>query len=110
MKIRILLLLTFVLALLAGCDKTKRKTSSGDFLLPVMETTDIHGYIVSREDDFFHYRMAYIADKARDIRGRGAEYGKDRLLLLDGGDLYQGASISNLLGGQPVSAAADLMD
>lgn len=110
MKINFLISLSVILALLCGCDKTKQKPRSGEFLLPVMETTDIHGYIVSREDDFFHYRMAYIADKAKDIRGRGAEYAKDRLLLLDGGDLYQGASISNLLGGQPVSAAADRMD
>lgn len=110
MKINFLISLSVILALLCGCDKTKQKPRSGEFLLPVMETTDIHGYIVSREDDFFHYRMAYIADKAKDIRGRGAEYAKDRLLLLDGGDLYQGASISNLLGGQPVSAAVDRMD
>ena len=110
MRTRFLLFLAAALVLLSGCDKTKTKSRSGDFLLPVMETTDIHGYIVSREDDFFHYRMAYIADKAKDIRGRGAEYAKDRLLLLDGGDLYQGASISNLLGGQPVSAAVDRME
>lgn len=110
MKTRILLVLTFAAALLAGCCKVKERPLSGEFYLPVMETTDIHGYIVSRENDFFHYRMAYIADKARDIRGHGAEYRKDRLLLLDGGDLYQGASISNLLGGQPVSAAVDRME
>ena len=84
MKTRILLVLTFAAALLAGCCKVKERPLSGEFYLPVMETTDIHGYIVSRENDFFHYRMAYIADKARDIRGHGAEYRKDRLRVPSG--------------------------
>ena len=109
MKTRFLLLLAFAAALLSGCDKAK-DTPSGYFYLPVIETTDIHGHIIEKENGVVHYRMAFIADKVRDIRGRGAAYRKDRLLLLDGGDIYQGASISNLLGGQPVTAALDMME
>ena len=109
MKTRLLLLLAFAAALLSGCDKAK-DTPSGYFYLPVIETTDIHGHIIEKENGVVHYRMAFIADKVRDIRGRGAAYRKDRLLLLDGGDIYQGASISNLLGGQPVTAALDMME
>ena len=54
MRTRFLLFLAAALVLLSGCDKTKTKSRSGDFFLPVMETTDIHGYIVSREDDLEH--------------------------------------------------------
>ena len=88
MKTRFLLLLALAAALLSGCDKAK-DTPSGYFYLPVIETTDIHGHIIEKENGVVHYRMAFIADKVRDIRGRGAAYRKDRLLLLDGGDIYQ---------------------
>lgn len=83
---------------------------AGEYLLPLIETTDIHGYIVYQDNGTVHYRLAYIADKANDIRGRGENYSKDRLLLLDGGDIYQGASISNLLDGKPLYMAMDWMD
>ena len=86
------------------------KPQPGTYLLPVMETTDIHGHMVEKENGTVHYRLAYVAGKARDIRGRGDQYRKDRLLLLDGGDLYQGASISNLLSGWPVYISLDKMD
>ena len=77
----------------------------GDYILPVLETTDMHGYIVYSDDETIHYRMAYIADKINDIRGSD----RSRLLLLDGGDLYQGASVSNLLEGRPMYVAVDKM-
>jgi 2',3'-cyclic-nucleotide 2'-phosphodiesterase (5'-nucleotidase family) len=82
----------------------------GTYYLPLIETTDIHGHIVEVESGTVHYRMAYIADKVLDIRGHGSAYDKDRLLLVDGGDLYQGASVSNLLAGKPVYVALDQMD
>jgi 2',3'-cyclic-nucleotide 2'-phosphodiesterase (5'-nucleotidase family) len=70
----------------------------------------MHGYIVSADNSgAVHYRLAYIADKVNDIRGHGEQCSKDRLLLLDGGDLYQGASVSNLTSGWPVYAAMDMM-
>ena len=75
-----------------------------------METTDLHGHVVYNDGSGIHYRLAYIADKANDIRGNGEDYDPGRLLLLDGGDLYQGASISNLQDGWPVHAALDEMD
>lgn len=79
----------------------------GEYVLPLIQTTDIHGYVVSTDSGgAVHYRLAYIADKANDLRGAG---GKDRLILLDGGDLYQGASVSNLLSGWPVYVAMDRM-
>ena len=82
----------------------------GEYLLPVVETTDIHGYIVETEGTVLHYRMAYVADRVKKFREGEAGYDKDRLLLLDGGDIYQGASISNLLNGRPVYTSVDMMD
>ena len=72
--------------------------SPGEYVLPLVETTDMHGYIVHADNLGLHYRLAYIADKVEDIRARK----EDGLLLLDGGDLYQGASVSNLMSGWPV--------
>ena len=77
----------------------------GEYRLPLMETTDIHGHILSTSGDAINYSLAYIADKANDIRGDD----RSRLLLLDGGDLYQGATVSNLLGGRPVYISIDKM-
>lgn len=82
----------------------------GDYCLTVIETTDMHGHMIETESDgTVHYRLAYIADKADDIRGHGQDCKRDRLLLLDGGDLYQGASVSNLLSGWPLFVAVDRM-
>lgn len=82
----------------------------GEYILPLIQTTDLHGYMVYSDGDNIHYRLAYIADKVKDVRGRGAEYDKSRLLLLDGGDIYQGASISNLQAGRPVYTSFGRMD
>lgn len=108
-----------VLALLAvSCEKVvpepdpepgmeEQRPAAGEYVLQVLETTDIHGHIVSTDGDgALHYRLAYIADKVNDLRASG---GADNLLLLDGGDIYQGASISNLTSGWPVSASLDKM-
>ena len=79
------------------------KPTPGPYFLPVVQTTDIHGYMVTVENGITHYRLGYIAKKADDIR-----HGGD-ILLLDGGDLFQGASISNMLDGWPVYTAIDMM-
>ncbi len=110
--------LAFFAVLIIACRKDKPDgggaplpaVQPGEYLLSLIETTDIHGYIVNRDNENTHYRMAYIADKVKDIRGHEGEYNRDRLLLLDGGDLYQGASISNLLAGRPVYVAMDIME
>ncbi|MCR5408439.1 MAG: 5'-nucleotidase C-terminal domain-containing protein [Bacteroidales bacterium] len=85
-------------------------TQPGEYVLPLIETTDMHGYIVTTDNNgTVHYRLAYIADKADDIRGHGDQCQRDRLLLVDGGDLCQGASVSNLLSGWPVYVSMDIM-
>lgn len=105
--------LALAAALLVSCFKVDPvadepeacKPRPGEYKLPVIETTDIHGYIVSTDESAVHYRLAYIADKVNDIRG----HNRRRLLLLDGGDLYQGATVSNLQSGRPVYTAMDIM-
>lgn len=75
----------------------------------VIETTDIHGNIIeasSGNPETFQYRLAYIAKAIDDARASG-EY--DDVLLLDGGDLYQGPPVSDLLDGAPIRAAIDVM-
>ena len=105
---RIFLLIAASLAF--ACNEVKPEPSedgipAGEYRLPLIETTDVHGYIVNIEDGIIHYRMAYVADKVKDIRGEDRE----RILLLDGGDLYQGASISNLQDGKPIYVSMDMM-
>ncbi len=74
------------------------------------ETTDIHGYLMdtsSGSPDTFQYRMAYLAKVFSDARTSG---NYDDVLLLDGGDIYQGTPVSNLLYGNALRAALDEMD
>ena len=76
----------------------------------VFETSDLHGYIVdtsSGDEDTFQYRLAYIAKIINDARASG-EY--DDVLLVDGGDIYQGMPASNLTLGAVMRAAFDAMD
>ena len=75
----------------------------------VVETTDIHGYIMdvsAGSEDKIQYRLARIAFLINQARASG-EY--DDVLLLDGGDLYQGAPVSLMTGGAVIRAALDKM-
>ena len=76
----------------------------------VFETSDIHGYLLdtsSGNENTFQYRLAYIARIVNNARSSG-EY--DGVLLLDGGDIYQGMPVSNLTNGAAMRAAFDAMD
>ena len=110
---KLLLPVVVVTAMFYSCQKediNPLKPAAGDYLLPLIETTDVHGHIVDASTDTVHYRLAYIADKVKDIRGHGGAYRKERLLLLDGGDLYQGTTISNLQLGKPIYVSFDKME
>ena len=61
----------------------------------------------SGREEIFQYRLAYIAHLINEARASG-EY--DDVLLLDGGDLYQGTPISYLTGGASIRAALDVMN
>ena len=105
-----------LLLIMAGCSSSRHLRQSqslvptGSYRLPVMETTDVHGTLVNTSTGTNHYRLAYVADKANDIRGRGADYDTKKLLLLDGGDIYQGTILSNIQRGKPLYMAFNMMD
>lgn len=108
-----LLAVLLCLLLLAGLlpAQNARAVSSGpnDYVLPVFETSDLHGYLVNtayENEASYQYRLAYIADKVDDARGGDAR----RTVLLDGGDVYQGNVVSNLQNGAPMVAAFDAME
>ena len=75
--------------------------------VPVVETSDIHGFLVdvsSGDPSSYQYRMAYISNIVNELREQSD------VLLLDGGDIYQGNAISNLSYGKSMIAAYDLME
>ena len=78
--------------------------------IKVFETSDLHGYIFdmsSGAEEKFEYRLPYIANvvnKARQLKAY------DDVLLVDGGDIYQGTPVSNLTYGACMRAALDVMD
>ena len=68
----------------------------------IFETSDIHGYLLDTsggDEDKYQYRLAYIAQVVNEARASG-QY--DDVLLVDGGDLYQGMPVSNLSMGAAV--------
>lgn len=78
-----------------------------EYYLPVIETTDIHGYIIdisSNDEATYKYRLGYIANKINEEKSKGD------ILLLDTGDFYQGNILSNNLDGQPIRAYIDEME
>ena len=94
-----------------GNSKPEEELLEADyFTLPVFETSDIHGCLADTSGNEPQYRLAYIADKVNDARGRSAQARPDRVVLLDGGDIYEGSTMSNLLQGQCMAAAYQLMD
>ena len=98
-----------VLALLAALLPPMQANAAESYVLPVFETSDIHGYLADTAHDDaadYQYRLAYIADKVDDARGGDAS----KTVLLDGGDIYQGNVVSNLQDGWPMSAAFDAME
>ena len=105
------IIIAAVLAVLtAGCQTAEKtdaqKTEKRIF---VAETTDIHGYITdtsSGNEDTFQYRLARISRLINEAR-ESTEY--DDVLLLDGGDLYQGTPSSFMTGGAVIRAALDEM-
>ena len=82
----------------------------GKVRIKVFETNDLHGFLMdtsSGDESTFKYNLAYIAQVVKDARASG-EY--DGVLLVDGGDGYEGTITSNLLYGSPMRAAMDTMD
>lgn len=107
MKRALILLVCLCLAL--GAALSEAGGESGSARVLVIETTDIHGYIMdvsAGSADRIQYRLSRIAFLINRARESG-EY--DGVLLLDGGDLYQGAPVSLMTGGAVIRAALDRM-
>ena len=94
----------------AGQSEAAITESAKETRIRVFETSDIHGYLMdtsSGDESSFQYRLAYIAQIVNDARASG-DY--DDVLLVDGGDIYQGMPVSNLTLGAAMRAAFDAMD
>lgn len=83
--------------------------AGGTYILPVFETSDTHGTLADISEPPYKYLLAFISDKVKDVRGYGANARPDLAILLDGGDIYQGNTLSILMRGQPIAAAYQLM-
>lgn len=79
------------------------------YVLPVFETSDVHGYLAETSSEPYLYLLAEISDKVKDVRGYGQDARNDLAVLLDGGDIYQGIPLSNRLNGQSLAAAYQIM-
>ncbi|MBR5010824.1 MAG: metallophosphoesterase, partial [Clostridia bacterium] len=102
------LILLLCLCLCAGLLCAGGETR-GEKRVLVIETSDIHGYIMdisAGSSEKFQYKLARIAYLINEARSSG-EY--DDVLLLDGGDLYQGMPVSMMTGGAVIRAAVDAM-
>ena len=106
------LLLTVLVTVIAFADTLSAGQAQKDdeIRLRLFETSDIHGYLLdtsSGSESTFQYRLAYIAQIVNDARA-SEEY--DDVILLDGGDIYQGTPVSNLTNGAAMIAAFDAMN
>ena len=104
-------LIALILALLFFCAAAPAEEQPQEDIkrILVVETTDIHGYIMdtsSGNEDTFQYRLARISQMVNEARNSGLY---DDVLLLDGGDLYQGTPASYMTGGAVIRAALDAM-
>lgn len=110
MKQRILSVLLVLTILLSVLPLGAAAADSGWDRIHVMETTDMHGHIAEtqgRADDEITWNLAAIAQDVQEAR-ENSTYAD--VLLLDGGDIYQGPPISNQLMGDPLKAAMEVMD
>ena len=108
MKRRLLLICLLAAALLcAGC--IEAAPARTEKRIRIIETSDLHGALVdtsSGKDETAEFRLARIASEVERAR---ASKDWDGVLLLDGGDLYQGEPSSDLIRGAGVRAAIDAM-
>ena len=109
--VAVIAVLCSALVLCALLAKATRPTpaGTGEYRLPVFCTSDIHGALVNGLGEPYEYKMSYIADKIHDARRDGELEDPDRIILLDGGDVFQGNAISLLSQGEVMSAVFDAM-
>lgn len=83
------------------------ESTSGDVKITLLETTDTHGHMVEvtnlEDKSTNQYRFAYMAKIFDDYRKQG------NVILLNGGDSFQGTPISNFSYGKYMIQALDAM-
>ena len=85
------------------------EAGTGEYILPVFETSDVHGAFAEHYMGSDKYMLAYISDKVNDARSVGGGPDASRTVLIDGGDIFQGSPASELLMGEPMLAIYDEM-
>ena len=85
-----------VLALLIAASKVFvcPEAGTGEYRLVVIDTSDVHGGLAGGEEPNLEYRMAFIADKVNDARRTEDGIDSERVVLLDGGDIFKGSALS----------------
>lgn len=84
------------------------EVDNSTYTIPVVETSDVHGFVLDTSSGVpatYQYRMAYVADAVDKLRNAN----DGDMLLLDGGDIYQGNPVSNLQAGKAMTATYDAM-
>lgn len=86
------------------------EAGTGEYRLAVFETSDVHGEFADNYSGSTEYMLAYISDKVNDARSVEGSPDTSRTVLIDGGDIFQGAPASDLLLGESMSALYDKME
>lgn len=100
------LLLIMALTLTGMYLPAKTARAAADTVITLVETTDIHGHLVdpdNSDEAKNQYRLAYIAKQFDDLRSKG------ELIVLNGGDTFQGTPLSNLSKGKYLIQAMEAM-
>ena len=85
------------------------EAGTGEYRLAVFETSDVHGEFADNYSGTTEYMLAYTSDKVNDARSVGGRADTSRTVLIDSGDIFQGAPASDLLLGESMSAVYDKM-
>jgi 2',3'-cyclic-nucleotide 2'-phosphodiesterase/3'-nucleotidase/5'-nucleotidase len=99
------LLLALAIAFTPLFSITAAAADNGDTVINFVEITDTHGNIYTTSNGKDQYKMAFLANTFNSMRTPG----KNDLVVLSGGDMFQGTAVSNLLKGSPLIEAMNAM-
>ena len=88
----------------------KREKYEHGYNLKVLQTSDIHGFIAFDDGTDWQQRFARNAFTINQARSTTGQKRNETVVLLDGGDVFQGSLLTSLLGWQPLSAEFDALD
>jgi 2',3'-cyclic-nucleotide 2'-phosphodiesterase/3'-nucleotidase/5'-nucleotidase len=104
-SIALSLVLTLTLMFTSALSVSAAAASNGDTVINFVEITDTHGNIFTTTNGKDQYKMAFLANTFNSLRTPG----KNDLVVLSGGDMFQGTAVSNLLKGTPLIDAMKAM-